>query len=298
MADNGGQTDRCWRFATAEFDEASWTLVVAGERVTLENKPLRLLRALLLRPGQVVSKEALLDAVWPGVTVVEGSLTTAMNKLRRALGDHDNRVIETVPGIGYRLAVAAELVARPVPRPAPARVATAAAAHRLPWATAAVLLAVVMLLVFNNRAQPAAARPVSRAEMLAAMRALDLKALQGLVDRGWDPNAPIGKERIAALGTIVEICEWNPAHDRQKLVMAVRMLLDAGAHITDRNVWGDTPYSIAAAPRYCGPDHPVTRLMKGVCTGSRPTIDPRCLADYDHSDWPQVTPPLPYRTSS
>ena len=94
---------RLWRFADAEFDEASWTLRVAGQAVALEGKPLEVLHELLLRAGEVVTKDEILDAVWPGVTVVEGSLATAVSKLRKALGTREDNAIETVPRIGYRL---------------------------------------------------------------------------------------------------------------------------------------------------------------------------------------------------
>lgn len=94
---------RLWRFAGAEFDEASWTLRVDGRPVALEGKPLEVLHELLLRAGEVVTKDEILDAVWPGVTVVEGSLATAVSKLRKALGTSQDTIIETVPRIGYRL---------------------------------------------------------------------------------------------------------------------------------------------------------------------------------------------------
>lgn len=295
MVDDGRLTDRRWRFASAEFDEGSWTLTVAGERVTLENKPLRLLRELLDHPGQVVSKDALLDAVWPGVIVVEGSLTTAMNKLRRALGDNEGRIIETVPGIGYRLAVAVDAADD---AHSPTTPSQSAATQPLPTRLALVLASVAMLamtgVAFASRwaAPEPVVQPITRLDVLAAMRTLDLPALRSLIARGWDPRQPFGKERNPSIATLLEVCEWNRSHDKQQLMLGVRLLLDAGANPTDRNVWGDTAYSIAAAPRYCGPDHPATLMLKGVCTGSSPTMDPRCLADYAHSEWPQVTPPL------
>ena len=62
---------RCWHFASAVLDEDSWTLRVDGQRVPLEAKPMEVLHELLLRAGQVVSKDELLDAVWPGIAVVE-----------------------------------------------------------------------------------------------------------------------------------------------------------------------------------------------------------------------------------
>jgi len=95
---------RLWRFRTAEFDEASWTLRVDGQPVSLEGKPLEVLHELLLRAGEVVTKEELLDSVWPGISVVEGSLPTAISKLRKALGEDQGDIIDTVPRVGYRLA--------------------------------------------------------------------------------------------------------------------------------------------------------------------------------------------------
>lgn len=94
---------RLWKFAGAEFDEASWALRVDGQTVALEGKPLEVLHELLLRAGEVVTKDEILDAVWPGVIVVEGSLTTAISKLRKALGERQDNIIETVPRVGYRL---------------------------------------------------------------------------------------------------------------------------------------------------------------------------------------------------
>lgn len=94
---------RLWKFSGAEFDEASWALRVDGQAVALEGKPLEVLHELLLRAGEVVTKDEILDAVWPGLTVVEGSLPTAISKLRKALGERQDNIIETVPRVGYRL---------------------------------------------------------------------------------------------------------------------------------------------------------------------------------------------------
>ncbi|MBB6427166.1 protein kinase domain-containing protein [Sphingopyxis sp. JAI128] len=94
---------RLWTFAGAEFDEASWALRVDGHVVALEGKPLEVLHELLLRAGEVVTKDEILDAVWPGLNVVEGSLPTAISKLRKVLGGRQENIIETVPRVGYRL---------------------------------------------------------------------------------------------------------------------------------------------------------------------------------------------------
>jgi DNA-binding winged helix-turn-helix (wHTH) protein/serine/threonine protein kinase len=102
IAENSG---RLWRFSDYEFDELARELRVKGRPVDLESKPLDILLQLLLHAGEVVTKEELLESVWPEVTVVEGSLATAVSKVRKALGDEDHPVIVTVPRVGYRLAV-------------------------------------------------------------------------------------------------------------------------------------------------------------------------------------------------
>ncbi len=96
---------RLWRFTDYEFDELGRELRVKGKPVDLEAKPLDLLLQLLLHAGEVVTKEELLESVWPDVMVVDGSLATAVSKLRKAMGDEDHPVIVTVPRVGYRLAV-------------------------------------------------------------------------------------------------------------------------------------------------------------------------------------------------
>ena len=62
-------------------------LSAAGTTVRIEPKVMALLVYLAERPGQVVSREALLAAVWPGMIVGDDSLTQAIIKLRKALGD-------------------------------------------------------------------------------------------------------------------------------------------------------------------------------------------------------------------
>jgi serine/threonine protein kinase/DNA-binding winged helix-turn-helix (wHTH) protein len=111
MVHNGSQraeseySDRLWTFAGCEFDELQLELRVHGKPVELELKPLEVLLQLLRHAGEVVTKEELLEAVWPGLMVVDGSLATAMSKLRKALADEDSSIVLTVPRVGYRLAV-------------------------------------------------------------------------------------------------------------------------------------------------------------------------------------------------
>src|SRR5882757_2101643 len=96
---------RLWRFTDYEFDELARELRVKSQPVELESKPLEILLQLLLHAGEVVTKEELLESVWPDVMVVDGSLATAVSKLRRAMGDDQHPAIVTVPRVGYRLGV-------------------------------------------------------------------------------------------------------------------------------------------------------------------------------------------------
>ncbi len=99
---------RLWKFADCELDEFRRELRVRGTAVELESKPLEVLIQLLHHAGEVVTKDELLESVWPGTLVVDGSLATAVSKLRRAMGDEEQLTILTVPRVGYRLAVSVQ----------------------------------------------------------------------------------------------------------------------------------------------------------------------------------------------
>lgn len=76
-----------------------------GQAVRLEPKAIELLTFLARRPGEVVSREELLAALWPGVIVGDNALTQAVTKLRKALGDTTREpvYIEAISKRGYRL---------------------------------------------------------------------------------------------------------------------------------------------------------------------------------------------------
>ncbi len=76
-----------------------------GEIRSLEPKVMDLLVYLSLHPREVLSKERLLQAVWPDTFVGEGVLTTAISQIRKALDSDSEQpsIIETFPKRGYRL---------------------------------------------------------------------------------------------------------------------------------------------------------------------------------------------------
>ena len=73
-----------YAFAEFELDEARGELRRAGALVPLEPKPFAVLRHLVRHRQRVVSKQELLQRVWPDVAVVEGSLSGAIRKVREA----------------------------------------------------------------------------------------------------------------------------------------------------------------------------------------------------------------------
>lgn len=81
-----------------------------GETVRLEPKTMEVLVFLAERAGQVVSREVLLGALWPGVIVGEDAVTQAVIKLRKALHDpaRSPQYIETISKRGYRLVASVE----------------------------------------------------------------------------------------------------------------------------------------------------------------------------------------------
>ena len=104
------------RFDDFELDEANAWLLRGGKAVALAPTPFSLLCALARQPGALLTKDALLDAVWGHQFVSESVLKTAISDLRTALGDNprEPRFIETVPRRGYRfIAVPAAATAPP-----------------------------------------------------------------------------------------------------------------------------------------------------------------------------------------
>ena len=93
-----------WRFGGAVFDEQALTLTVGGAEVDLERRPLELLSLLLTHAGEVVTKDEILDALWPDRDISEASLTKCVARLRSALADDDHTIIRTAHGFGYRFA--------------------------------------------------------------------------------------------------------------------------------------------------------------------------------------------------
>lgn len=101
------------RFGVFDLDPQNRELRRRGLRVKLQQKPFQILHLLLTRAGKFVSRSQLAEHLWPDLHVnFDRSLNTAVNSLRRALGDtpENPRYIETRAGLGYRFIAPVEAI--------------------------------------------------------------------------------------------------------------------------------------------------------------------------------------------
>src|SRR5215475_272191 len=108
-----------YEFGPFRLDGSAEILFRGADPLPVGRRAVAVLRALLERPGIPVSKDALMQAAWPGLAVEEGNLTVQIAALRRVLGEEPgaDRWIETLPRRGYRFvgSVAASNGAAPSP---------------------------------------------------------------------------------------------------------------------------------------------------------------------------------------
>jgi DNA-binding winged helix-turn-helix (wHTH) protein/Tfp pilus assembly protein PilF len=100
------------RFGPFVVDRSAYRVLEDGRPLDLTPKLLDLLLHLIDHAGTLVTKEALLDALWPGTSVTDNALAQAVSELRQALGDDagDPRYIKTVARRGYRFVAPVEPV--------------------------------------------------------------------------------------------------------------------------------------------------------------------------------------------
>jgi DNA-binding winged helix-turn-helix (wHTH) protein len=113
---------RTIRFNDFELDVRACELRRQGSRIRLQEQPLRILTALLERPGEVVTREEIRKRLWPNDTAVEVShgINAAVQRLRESLGEsaENPRFIETLARRGYRFVAPVEVVLRTPSGPA------------------------------------------------------------------------------------------------------------------------------------------------------------------------------------
>jgi len=98
-----------FRFAGCTLDTSARSFARDGRPVRLTPKSFELLALLVEHRPRALSKEELLQHVWPGVFVSDASLAKVVSKLRQAIGDDDaSPAIRTVHGYGYAFAAEIE----------------------------------------------------------------------------------------------------------------------------------------------------------------------------------------------
>jgi TolB-like protein/DNA-binding winged helix-turn-helix (wHTH) protein len=214
------------------LDTADERLWVAGETTRLGGKALALLRVLMERPQTLVTKDELFARVWPGVTVSESVLTTAVKEVRQAIGDDARRptMIETVHGRGYRFLLpvthgdSAEVeLARPgnAPPPAPA---TRGRRLRIGLIAlvAVILVAVVVAGAWLAAGRPLPGAPSAHPKSVAVLPFEDLSPgateqwfADGLTEEVASTLARTSDLRVAAYGSV-------PAGDGDQVRAAAR----------------------------------------------------------------------------
>ena len=102
-----------YRFGPFCLDVRERRLSRGAAIIPLRLKVFETLLVLVGNAGRLVTKQELLDAVWPQTTVEENNLNHNISVLRKALGEKatGQLYIETVPRVGYRFAARVDVVA-------------------------------------------------------------------------------------------------------------------------------------------------------------------------------------------
>jgi cholera toxin transcriptional activator len=112
MAEN--PQGRLYRFGAFEADEKTGELRKQGRRLAVQGQPLQVLLMLLDRPGELITRTDIQQALWSDGTFVDfdHGLNTAINKIREALGDSaaNPQFVETLAKRGYRFIAPVEVI--------------------------------------------------------------------------------------------------------------------------------------------------------------------------------------------
>ena len=119
--DDGSHSDAArWQLGELLLDETRRELRRGEAVIAIEPKPLNLLMLLVRHPGELITKDELVDRLWGGRVVTDTVIARCVAKLRTALGERQDWV-RTIHGYGYRYDGWVEPLTLPLlPTPAPA----------------------------------------------------------------------------------------------------------------------------------------------------------------------------------
>ena len=161
------------RFGSFELSGATGELLKDGAPLKLQPQPFLVLRLLVARPGELISREEIQEALWTDGTTVEfdQGLNYCIRQIRAALNDdaREPRFIETLPKRGYRFIAAVDLIpsddTAPEQSEAPSQIASRRLLPSRMWLWAAASLAAILLVVVaaitlvRDRELPSSLRP-------------------------------------------------------------------------------------------------------------------------------------------
>ena len=258
-----------FRFGRHVLDPRERRLWADGVAVNLTPKVFDTLLYLVERAGHVVSKDALMQAVWPRGYVDESNLTKHIWLIRKALGEGDEGAafIETVPKLGYRFTAPVSVVqsgtAGPPATPAPAR----AAAPGSPWRrnpALRVAIGIALTLVFALAWRQGARRDAGASPTKVARVAL--VGMSNLSQK--DGDAWLAPALVSMLGT-----ELGSAPELQ--IIPSELVHDADAGLAAPAAGGYAPQVLAELRRRLHADYVVsgTYLVTPAADGANLRVD-------------------------
>jgi len=238
-------SDQRVRFGVFEADFVAGELRKNGLKVKLHAQPLAVLKILLQRPGEIVTREELQQQLWGSNTFVdfEHGLNKTINKLREALGDNADtpRYIETLPRRGYRFIA-------PVTTPKPAEPEAPLPQPKSNSRLTVVLAGTIALLValgiywFGSRMSRA---PVQAKTMLAVLPFENMSGddsedyfADGLTE---EMIAQLGQLQPTNLGVIARTSAMRYKHTKESVAqigheLGVNYLLEGSVRLAGQRV--------------------------------------------------------------
>ena len=132
---------RIFQFGRFTLDPNMASLCRDGRQLAVRPKSFDVLVYLARNPGRVVSKDELMEAVWPNIFVTDNSLVQCISDIRAALDDEAQAILKTVARRGYLFAAPVAELEPPAREPAQSAPAPGRAAESTPSADAAVPVA-------------------------------------------------------------------------------------------------------------------------------------------------------------
>lgn len=113
----GGTESQIVKIGAIELDFSRGEVRQDGAPVAIEPQVFTLIAYLAKHPGQVLSRDDLIEAVWDGRIVSDSAIASRINTARKILGDDGSaqKIIRTIPKRGFRFEIEAEPAAPPLP---------------------------------------------------------------------------------------------------------------------------------------------------------------------------------------